>query len=97
MGVLMLFALRWTSDPSMSWKKKELSKISQQQIGAPKSHRVCGHEAPGQQHYSSFTMLPCRAAGLETLQQAIMAQHIKSKRSSVFQTCQELTLPLKKK
>lgn len=42
-------------------------------------------------------MLPHRAAGLETLQQAITAQHIKPKRSSLVQTCQELTLPAKKK
>lgn len=54
-------------------------------------------EAPGQQHHSSFTMLPHRAGGLETLQQAITAQHIKPERSSLVQTCQELTLPAKKK
>lgn len=83
----------------MSQKKNKVGKISQTQVGAPKTHTdgVCGHEALGQQHYSSFTTLLCRVAGLETLQQAIMARHIKLKRSSLFQRCQELTFPVKTK
>lgn len=36
----MLFTVLWTSDLSMSWKKKEVSKIRQTQVGAPKTHQL---------------------------------------------------------
>lgn len=78
-------------------RKKRSVKSTKHKSGILIHCWVCGHEAPGQRHYSSFTILPGRAAGPEALQQAILARHIKHKRSSLFQTCQERTLPLKKK
>lgn len=78
--------------------KKKKKKISQTKVGAPKTHKLSvWARGLGSTTLFQFYNTAVQSCWPWDFTAGYYGQHIKLKRSSLFQTCQELNFPMKKK